>query len=571
MNPSTALATVLVDELVRTGVREAVVAPGSRSGPLALALHTAAAAGRVRLHVRIDERSAGFLALGLAKLGGPPAVVVTTSGTAAANLHPAVAEAAQAGVPLVVLTADRPPDLRATGANQTVDQVKLYGDDVRVFHEVGAPAQRPGQNAYWRALVGRVVAVAVGTLSHDPGPVHLNVALPEPLVPGGDEGWPEPLDGRDGGRPWTDVRQAALPAPTAPAEAGGPAARTLVVVGDAPAALGARAADVAAARGWPVVSEATGNARRGPAALRCGHLLAADEAFLSAHLPERVLVVGRPTLHRGVGALMARTDVRVDVVSATARWSDPGRRAASVSTALPAEAGGAPPDPAWLPTWSEADAAASAAVDAVLDADPCAEPRLARDLYQSLPPGSLLVAGSSSPVRDLCLAVPREGVVVAANRGAAGIDGTVSTAVGAALAWQRERGDVQPVYALMGDLTLLHDSNGLVLGPDDPRPGLAVVVVDNDGGGIFGLLEQGAPEHAAAFERVFGTAHGVDVAALCGATATPYTRAATAAEAVAAARDPRAGLHVVHLRTDRSRVRELAGELQAAVSAALAR
>ncbi|MCW2585120.1 MAG: 2-succinyl-6-hydroxy-2,4-cyclohexadiene-carboxylic acid synthase/2-oxoglutarate decarboxylase, partial [Frankiales bacterium] len=175
MNPSTALARVLVDELVRGGVTEAVLSPGSRSAPLAFALHDADRAGRLRLHVRIDERSAAFLALGLAKASGRPVPVVTTSGTAAANLHPAVLEAAHGHVPLLLLTADRPPELRGTGANQTVDQVKLYGDAVRLFVEVGAPEL--GQDGYWRALACRALSAALGDLGSAAGPVHLNLAL----------------------------------------------------------------------------------------------------------------------------------------------------------------------------------------------------------------------------------------------------------------------------------------------------------------------------------------------------------------------------------------------------------
>src|SRR3954471_22815373 len=184
MNPSTALATVVVDELVLGGVREAVLSPGSRNAPLAFALHEADRLGRLRLHVRIDERSAAFLALGLSKASGRPVPVVTTSGTAAVNLHSAVVEASYAGVPLLLLTADRPPELRGSGANQTIDQVKLYGDSVRLFVEVGAPEERSGQNAYWRSLACRATAVATGRLDGRGGPVHLNLGLREPLVPG---------------------------------------------------------------------------------------------------------------------------------------------------------------------------------------------------------------------------------------------------------------------------------------------------------------------------------------------------------------------------------------------------
>ncbi|PZG17630.1 2-succinyl-5-enolpyruvyl-6-hydroxy-3-cyclohexene-1-carboxylic-acid synthase, partial [Spongiactinospora gelatinilytica] len=184
MNPATALATVLVDELVRCGLTDVVLAPGSRSAPLAIAVH---AESRLRLHVRVDERSAAFLGLGLARRSGRPVALVCTSGTAAANFHPAVIEAHESGVPLLVLTADRPPELRGTGANQTIDQVKLYGDTVRMFTEVGVPEERPGQVAYWRSLACRAYQRAVGT--GDPGPVHLNLAFREPLIPDGDASW----------------------------------------------------------------------------------------------------------------------------------------------------------------------------------------------------------------------------------------------------------------------------------------------------------------------------------------------------------------------------------------------
>ncbi|HYU84171.1 MAG TPA: 2-succinyl-5-enolpyruvyl-6-hydroxy-3-cyclohexene-1-carboxylic-acid synthase, partial [Kribbellaceae bacterium] len=243
MNPSTAFATVVVDELVRCGVREAVLAPGSRSAPLALALAAADTAGRLRLHVRVDERSAGYLAIGLIRGSGLPVPVITTSGTAVANLHPAVLEASHSGLPLLVLSADRPPELRGSGANQTTDQIKVFGSAVRAFHEVGAPAERAGQVAYWRSLVARSVAVARGVRTADPGPVHLNCALAEPLVPDGTTDWPEPLDGRAGG-PWTSVHSAA-----ASVSAVAPGPRTVVVAGDG----ASQAARLAAEAGnWPL-------------------------------------------------------------------------------------------------------------------------------------------------------------------------------------------------------------------------------------------------------------------------------------------------------------------------------
>jgi 2-succinyl-5-enolpyruvyl-6-hydroxy-3-cyclohexene-1-carboxylate synthase len=562
MNPSTALATVLVDELLRCGVREAVLSPGSRSTPLALALQAADDEGRVRLHVRIDERSAGFLALGLAKVSRAPVPVVTTSGTAAANLHPAVLEADQSGVPLLVLTADRPPELRSTGANQTIDQVKLYGSAVRLFAEVGTPDAVVGLTAYWRALAGRAAAAALGTLSRDPGPVHLNLAFREPLVPNGDASWPEPLGGRPDGQPWTLVEPADTLAPNASLPA-----RTLVMVGDAVPELGRDAVRLAEERGWPVISEPSGNARSGPNAVSTGGLLLASPPFLVEARPDHVLVVGRPTVSRAVMALLSDPRVSVSVVAGAERWADATRTAAHVLPGLPVSDGHHEPDEEWLQTWRDAEAAARAALDDLLD-EGLSEPRLARDLCAALPADALLYLGSSMPVRDVFhSAAARDGVTVLANRGAAGIDGTISSAIGAALAWQRSGGG--RAFALVGDLTALHDGNGLILGPDEMRPDLTIVVVNNDGGAIFGLLEQSGEEHADAYERVFGTPHGVDLAAWCGATQTPFTRAHDVVAALTAALDPRGGLQVVELRTDRADVAKRQAALRDVVTRAV--
>ncbi|HST66139.1 MAG TPA: 2-succinyl-5-enolpyruvyl-6-hydroxy-3-cyclohexene-1-carboxylic-acid synthase [Mycobacteriales bacterium] len=538
MNPSTALARVVVDELVRAGVREAVLAPGSRSAPLAFALHAADAAGRLRLHVRIDERSAAFLALGLGKVSRTPVAVVTTSGTAVANLHPAVLEASYAGVPMLLLTADRPPELRGVGANQTIDQLGLYGAAVRLFVELGAPDRRAGQNAYWRSAVSRAVAAATGAR---PGPVHVNVALREPLVPDAAADWPESLDGRPGGAPWTAVLPPDRPAPPVDDLPD----RTVVVLGDGADAVAVL--DLATARGWPVVAEPSSGAGPAPAVLPGGELLLRDAEFLAGHRPERVLVAGRPTLSRTVARLTA--SAALDVVAGTAGWTDPGAHAVRVLPGVPAPAGGR--DERWLPAWREAADAARTAADKVLAGlDGLPEPVVAAVLMDAVPAGGLVVSGSSKSVRDLFLAGPRAGVTVLANRGVAGIDGTVSTAVGAALAAGG------PTYALMGDLTFLHDANGLVIGPGEPRPRLTIVVVNNDGGGLFGLLEQGGPEHRDAFERVFGTPHGVDLAALCAATGTPHRRVGTREELAAALAEPDA-LRVVEVRTDRRQAAEI--------------
>jgi 2-succinyl-5-enolpyruvyl-6-hydroxy-3-cyclohexene-1-carboxylate synthase len=566
MNPSTALATVLVDELLRCGMREAVLAPGSRSAALALALHEAEAEGRIRLHVRIDERSAGYLALGLAKASGTPVPVVTTSGTAAANLHPAVLEADQSGVPLLLLTADRPPELRSTGANQTIDQVKLFGDAVRLFAEVGTPERVAGLTAYWRALTGRAWAAARGTLTRDPGPVHLNLAFREPLVPDGDFDWPEPLGGRPHNTPWTSAEEPVAVAPNVRLPA-----RTLVVVGDAPPSLGRSAALLAQEHGWPVISEPSGNARSGAHAISTGAWLLEDDAFVDAARPDHVLVVGRPTLSRAVMKLLRDPRSAVTVVASTASWADPTRTAMQVLPALPAADGHHEPDAKWLNLWHDAERSVRAVVDRTLDGDEdAAELGLARALFAELPADALLFLGSSMPVRDVFSAsAPRDGVTVLANRGAAGIDGTVSSAIGAALAWQRDGGG--RAFALMGDLTALHDANGLVLGPDEQEPDLTIVVVNNDGGAIFSLLEQGGNDYADAFERVFGTPHGVDLAAWCGATQTPHTRTASVAAALDVVLDPRGGgIRVVELRSDRTAVARVRRALRESVASALA-
>jgi 2-succinyl-5-enolpyruvyl-6-hydroxy-3-cyclohexene-1-carboxylate synthase len=566
VNPSTALARVLVDELVRGGVTDAVVAPGSRSAPVALALVDAERAGRLTLHVRIDERTAAFLALGLARASGRPVPVLTTSGTATAHLHAAVLEADAAGVPLLALTADRPPELRDTGANQTIVQPGLYGGAVRAAVDVGVPeaGREEAQNRYWRSLVAKALLVARGALSGDPGPVHLNLPFREPLLPDGHTALDGPWVGRHGGAPWTD---GPVPAPTRPADPG--PARTLVVVGDGPPPLGRAAAELAAAQGWPVVAEPSSGAWAG--SVRGGALLLGVPGWLAAHRPDRVLVVGRPTLSRPVSALLADPAVRVETVSAAPRWPDAGRSTTWVG-ALPAVGASADPtwrgagsrgDTAWRDAWRAAADRVGTAVDGLLDAVPgLTAGLLARDLVAALPDGALLVLGSSTPVRDVDrLAVPRAGLTVLANRGVAGIDGTVSTAVGAA----RVHGG--RATALLGDLTFLHDLQGLLVGEGEPRPDLTLVVPDNDGGGIFAQLEPGQPRFEAGYRRVFGTPHGRDLVAVAEALGWPAERVsdpAGLADALAGG-----GARVVVVRTDQRAEAELAVRLRSAAAEAL--
>jgi 2-succinyl-5-enolpyruvyl-6-hydroxy-3-cyclohexene-1-carboxylate synthase len=565
VNPSTACARVLVDELLRGGVTDAVLAPGSRSAPVALAFAAAEQAGRLRLHVRIDERTASFLALGLAKASGRPVPVLCTSGTAAAHLHAAVLEADVSGVPLLALTADRPPELRSTGANQTIEQAGLYGGAVRWAADVGVPegGRETEQNRYWRSVAARALLAARGALSTDPGPVQLNLALRDPLLPDeGDEAPGEltgPWAGRPDGAPWT----AARPVASAPSASSPWRRRTLVVAGDGPASWGSVAGRSAVAMGWPVVAEPSSGAWG--AGVRGGALLLGAAGWLDRHRPERVVVVGRPTLSRPVSAVLGDPRVAVETVTTGPRWPDPARSSGLVGPGFP----GGPPedgcvDQEYAGSWRSAAQRVGAVVDAELDATPAlTAARLARDVVGALPAGALLVLGSSTPVRDVDrLAVPRGDVTVLANRGVAGIDGTVSTAVGAALA------SGGPAVALLGDLTFLHDLTGLLTGAGEPRPDLTLVVPDNDGGGIFAQLEPGQDRFAAAYRRVFGTPHGRDLVAVArslGWAATAVTEPAALAEALAAG-----GPRVVVVRTDQRAEAALAGRLREAAAEALA-
>jgi 2-succinyl-5-enolpyruvyl-6-hydroxy-3-cyclohexene-1-carboxylate synthase len=563
MNPSTAFGAAFADELARCGLREAVVAPGSRSTPLAMALHDLDRAGRLRLHVRIDERSASFTALGLAKASRRPVAVLCTSGTAAANFHPAVIEASESGVPLLVLTADRPPELRAAGASQTIDQVKLYGGAVRWFADAGVPETRPGAVGYWRSLACQAWAHAAGEAGTFPGPVHVNLPFRDPLVPDGDTaGWPEPLDGRPDGRPWTRFTRPGtaadlpeLPLPWAE--------RGIVVCGDGDYDA-APLLELAERAGWPVLAEPSSGARRGPNALTGYQYLLASKAFMAAHRPEVIVSAGRPGLSRPQSALLALARAgepvrHVVVTQGPGHWADPQRVAADVAPAI--RLTGAPGTPGgWLGEWRRADEAALRAAQAVLDEEePLSEPRLAQELVQAIPDDALLWVGSSMPVRDIDVTMAaRADVRVLASRGASGIDGTVSSAIGAALAHGG------PAFALIGDLAFLHDSAGLVIGPGEPRPDLCLVVVNNDGGGIFAGLEQAA--FPGVFERVFGTPHGASLSHLAAAFGVPYALAEQPGDLVKAVSG--SGLRVVEARTDGPANAELRARMRVAATGA---
>jgi 2-succinyl-5-enolpyruvyl-6-hydroxy-3-cyclohexene-1-carboxylate synthase len=514
-----AFAATLVDEWVRGGVTHAVVCPGSRSTPLAVAL---AAHPDVAVHVRLDERSAAFVALGLGLADGRPAVLVTTSGTAAAELHAAVVEADLAGVAMVVCTADRPPELRDVGAPQTIDQHRLFGGAVRWFADPGLADH--GNRATWRSLAARSVAEATAG-PNGPGPVHLNLPFREPLL--GDPVSGGVPSGRTEGRPWHQVEVGTVSAPPA-VVARIVAARQADVPGliVAGAGCGDPVAVLATSRalGWPILADP----RSGLRSLVGETVAAADgilrsAAFTAAHRPAFVLQLGAPWVSKVVttylaslasqGAEMVAADpwwqwVDPDrSVSVTAR-TDPGALCKAVVDAT--EGGASEAGRAWRQAWLTAELSAQGAIERALHSlDGWTEPALARRLVAGLSADTNLVVSSSMPIRDVeAFGAPRPGFArVLANRGANGIDGVVSTAQGVALAGPG------PTVALVGDLAFLHDVSALVrsVGPEVP---CTVVVADNGGGGIFSFLPPASVLDPTWFETLFGTPQRADVAAV---------------------------------------------------------
>jgi len=579
VNPSTAEAHVLVDELLRCGVTDAVLSPGSRSTPLALALASAEARGDLVLHVRLDERSAAYLALGIGKVTGVPAVVVTTSGTAAVNLHPALVEADEASVPMIAMTADRPPRLREVGANQTIRQPGVFGGDVRLSIDMGVAARSSGQVAYWRSTVARAVAVATDALR--PGPVHLNVPFDDPLVPGDDAEWPESLDGRPEGRPWTadarlvagmstpldDVLGALLDDAVVPA-------RGLIILGDHQDTEAVDLIDdLADALGWPVISEPSGNGAGCATALSHAPLLLADDAFAEAHVPDLVLSVGRVGLNRSVLRMISRATLHM-AVDTRPQWSDPTRTADIVVASVPLPPVEAEIDEEWLESWQRADVLAAAAVETALFSadDVLTGMHVARVTAARVPDGGLLFLGASSQVRHVgsFAANTVQDAVVLGNRGTSGIDGCLSTAWGAAGALQANGG--AGAIALVGDQTFVYDTNGLLAPAEEERPDLVVVVADNDGGGIFSSLEQGSVVASSMFERVFGNPLGIDIAALAQANGIHAVTVGTAAELADALDDAlgTGGVRIVVAQTcSREEETAVLGEVQRAVGSAL--
>lgn len=544
-NPSTAQARIVVDELIRGGVRDVVLCPGSRNAPLAFALHDADRAGRLRLHVRIDERTAGYLAIGLSVGAGAPVCVAMTSGTAVANLGPAVVEANYARVPLIVLSANRPYELLGTGANQTMEQLGYFGTQVRATISLGlaedAPERMDALNATWRSAVCRVLVAANGSRSANAGPVQFDIPLREPLVPDADDSGALPA-GRPDGRPWTYTPPVSFDQPLeidlTP--------DTVVIAGH-----GAGAHPNLAA--LPTVAEPTAPVPQNPL-----HPLA-----LPLLRPEQVIMAGRPTLHRPVSALLADPTVPVFALTTGPRWPDVSGN--SQATGTRAVTSGEP-DAAWLRRCDQLNRSANAAVREQLAAHPLTTGlHVAAAVADALRPGDQLVLGASNPVRDAALVgLNPQGITVRSNRGVAGIDGTVSTAIGAALAHERDHPGGRTI-ALIGDLTFVHDSSGLLIGPTEPTPRQLTIVVSNDnGGGIFELLEQGDPRFADVSSRIFGTPHDVDVGGLCRAYHIDSRQIEVEALPAALA-EPAGGMRVLEVKADRSSLRALHAAIKAAL------
>jgi 2-succinyl-5-enolpyruvyl-6-hydroxy-3-cyclohexene-1-carboxylate synthase len=521
---STACARTLVDELVRAGLTDAVLAPGSRSAPLAMAL---ADDERVRLHVHLDERSAAFFAVGAARAAGRPTLVLCTSGTAAAHFHPAVLEADHSRVPLIVCTADRPAELRDTGAPQTTDQVHLYGNAVRFFADIPADGD-PAARAAWRPIAARVWAEAAGPPS---GPVHLNVAFREPLIPpaagAGTDGHLMAEPGREGGRPWV-VSHRAPPAPLAGDTAAGlterilAADRGLVVAGwGSPV----EARHVASTLRWPLLADPI-SGHRGQEAITTYEALLRVPGFAETHRPDLVIRFGGPLTSK---VAMGWLDAAVPqiLVDPDGAWLDPNRTAAERVPSLPEFPSAAPAVEAWYDSWVRTEQIARPALDTYLDADnEPFEGRVARDVAAFCATAGREVAmlvASSMPVRDLEAFAGLVPSRVFANRGVNGIDGLVSTVLGVAAA-----SPARPVVGLLGDLAFFHDAGGL-LGAQQRRLDAVFVIVDNGGGGIFSFLPQaGLPPER--FELLFGTPPAADVAEVAAAYNIPAERVTRAAD-----------------------------------------
>ena len=586
------LLRALIDELARCGMRHACTCPGSRNTPIVLTL---AREKRITAWSHIDERCAAFFALGAAKASGRPVAVTCSSGTAAANMLPAVIEAQHAGVPLIVLTADRPPELRDIGAGQTIDQLKLYGSSVKWFFELGVHEATPENLRWIRALACRAYLTAC---EGRPGPVHLNIPLREPLVlehplpaqePGG--------GGRHGGRPWVIRAQEALvdatpgtnhaQNPVLPIQ-GRTFQRPVLVAGElgGDPRLGPRLSELAGRLRVPLLADALSGARSGPAAITHFDLILREPRAAAALAPDAVVRIGELPTSKPLRAWIAGlSDAAHLQMTDAARWSDPASRVDTRAVGpvseqldalerwlgargvqMPGAASGTDPG-GWLERWRQADRAVADAIDKPLQAAGLCEPAVAATLARLLPSTATLFVAASMPIRDVEEFFPTvsDPPRVLANRGANGIDGTVSSAFGVAAAASGGR----EVVLLLGDVTLAHDAGGLLAAS---RCGLklTVVLINNSGGGIFNFLAVAGEGEA--FERHIATPTGLDFSRLAALYGLAYHQAISLDDLGHALTAALSSEHstLIEVRTERVANRALHAEIEAAALRALA-
>ncbi len=500
MNTSTTLARTIVRQIVEAGIRDVVISPGSRNAPLTMAFYEASQRNLITLHTRIDERTAAFFALGITKATGAPVPIVCTSGTAVANYHPAVLEASHSNLPLLVITADRPAELRRTGANQTTEQARIFGKAVRYFADISGPAYP--------------MVLPLNSLKS--GPVHLNVQFPEPLSADGDNDWlsvirhnpPEDFNRKSAGTFYTKSTRGVL------------------VIGHDRGGLSVESvSEFAEQLGWPVVAE---DPLSFPAALSHASLFLTSQTITDELATDTVVVIGRTTLSRSVNRLIA-TARKTIVIDPRILTVDSDRRADQKFSALP-KIEVPPVDSEYLERWKKFSARTA---KKVADLTLWSEALIAREIGACLPTGTSLFISSSRPIRDIeGFAVARSGVETFANRGLAGIDGNISTALG--IASQRKE-----TIAVLGDLSFLHDITGLI---HHESINLKIIVINNNGGGIFSTLPH---RGVAGFEEIFGTPHNLDIAKIGAAFGVSTSEVTNQAQLITELSKPVSGISIV--------------------------
>jgi len=574
-NANTALASAFAEELARGGLRLAVISPGSRSTPLAVALWRQP---EIEVKVIVDERSAGFFALGAAQASGEPVALLCTSGTALVNYHPAVVEADESGIPLLVLSADRPPELRGIGAGQTIDQIKTFGSSVRWFCEVGTHEADDSGLLHYRSVACRALAAARGEVR--PGPVHLNLPWREPLAPAPVDGAvtatdPLALNGRDG-RPLTAVARTD-PAPSAflldevAGHIAGATAGVIVAGRQLDPELREPLVQLARVAGFPILADPTSQLRCGPhdrsRVVAAYDLLLRKESFATRVAPDLILRFGEMPTSKTLRAWIGASGADQLIVDPKGGWNEPSNKAAAIlradpgalATGLAERLGGEREAPT---PWLEAEAAAQAGlVEAFAAENDITEPALHHALGAAHRDGDLVYTSSSMPIRDQEAFLPSSttDVLFLANRGANGIDGLVSSGIGAAQASGR------PTTIVTGDLGFLHDLGGLAALRDVSAP-VRIVVIDNNGGGIFHFLPQESALDSEEFEALLGTPRGVDTAKAASLFDLPHRHLDSLTDLPGALA---AGTGLIQVQTDRRANAELHRRLADRVATAI--